>query len=388
MKDILSKQYMSIVRYIEILIVVLLIPLLYNYVPIDKEAASTLYIDGSNIDTVVTSLEENDYTVTLVDKIMMQVEALPQSGWYTLNKEKYGRYNFFKTLHAHRAKTMDVVIYAGETHDELIDRLANDLKLEKKKLYESYKTLTKFKEAEIFSGHYQIARKAKEQSVMHYLFHISQKILDIFVEKTFTHKPDHFELKVLLTMASIIQKESNDVKEMPLISSVIYNRLHKEMKLQMDSTLNYGPYSHRIVTPERIKSDTSRYNTYKHKGLPPYPLGTISLNALRAAKFPAKNKYLFFMLKPDGGHQFAESYEDHLENIRIFRAYQKKREEKKKQEEKQLEEKQQKKEKKKEQEKKKAALSKKQTAEQNSTKESNTSKKKALKEEKKAKKGS
>ena len=131
----------------------------------------------------------------------------------------------------------------------------------------------------------------------------------------FTQKPDNSTLRVLLTIASIIQKESNSAKEMPLISSVIFNRLDKGMRLQMDGTLNYGKNSRTIVTPERIKTDTSYYNTYKYKGLPPAPISSVTLDALHAAMHPAKSDYLFFMLKPDGSHTFASSYEKHLKRI-------------------------------------------------------------------------
>jgi UPF0755 protein len=120
-------------------------------------------------------------------------------------------------------------------------------------------------------------------------------------------------------MASIIQKESNSVKEMPLISSVIYNRLEKNMRLQMDGTLNYGKYAHTIVTPERIRTDESLYNTYKHKGLPPAPLSTVSIEALESAYSPKSSDYLFFMLNKDGSHNFAATYAEHLVNIRAFR---------------------------------------------------------------------
>jgi len=336
LKTIISEQYINIVRIAGILIIIFLIPLLYNFVPIDEKASETFYIDASSVDTIVTSLEDNGYTLTFVDKIMMQVDEVPKSGWYKLDKKAYGRFYFFKNIYKHTTETMNIVVYEGETHNELIDRLANDLKLDRNKLYKSYKSLSRFKEADIFSGHYRIARKAGEEAVMLYLFDTSKKIFDLFITNTFKNRPDHFELKILLTIASIIQKESNSVDEMPMISSVIYNRLKKNMKLQMDSTLNYGKYSHTIVTPERIKTDTSYYNTYKHKGLPPYPLGTISIEALRSAMFPDKSKHIFFMLKPDGGHKFSETYEEHLENIRIFRAYQKKREEEKKKEEKAL----------------------------------------------------
>jgi len=329
LKTIISEQYIAIVRTIEIILVVLLIPLLYNFVPISKNASETLYIDAANIESIVDSLEKNGYTVTLVDKIMLQADKMPKSGWYTLDKHRYGRFNFFKNIYKYQAETMDIIVYAGETHDELLERLANDLKLNRDKFYIQYKAMSRFKEADIFAGHYRIARKADEQSAILYLFSVSDKMLDLFIEKTFKNRPDHFALKVLLTIASIIQKESNSVQEMPVISSVIHNRLSKNMKLQMDSTLNYGAYSHTIVTPERIKTDTSNYNTYKHKGLPPYPLATVTLEALHAAMFPEKSEYLFFMLKPDGGHKFCATYEDHLDNIRKFRAYQKQKKEEK-----------------------------------------------------------
>ena len=329
-KSIISEQYIRIVRYAEIALIILLIPLLYHFVPIDKKAAETLYIDAANIESIVTSLEKNGYTVTLIDRMMLQSEALPKSGWYTLDKHKEGRFSFYRHIYRHPTQTMNIVIFAGESYDELIDRLANDMKLDREKLYQKYKKLSRFKDADIFAGHYIVARKADEAAVMQYLFDQSNKILDLFIEKNFRKRPDHFELKVLLTIASIIQKESNSIDEMPLISSVIYNRLRKGMKLQMDATLNYGIYAHQIVTPERIKSDRSFYNTYKYKGLPPYPLGTVSLSALHAAMFPAKTEHLFFMLKPNGSHEFCATYDEHLKNIKRFRAYQKQREKEKK----------------------------------------------------------
>ncbi len=329
-KNLISEQYRSIVTIMEIALFLLLIPLLYNFVPLNKKAATVVYIEGKTVDSVAQSLEKNGYTVTLADKLIMQTQTLPKSGWYRLKHTKSGRFSFFRHIGSDAAKSMNIVIFSAETYVELLNRLANDMKLDRKKLYTQYKKLSRFKDADIFAGHYIVARKADEKTVMRYLFEQSRTILDLFIEKNFRKRPDHFEIKVLLTIASIIQKESNSIDEMPMISAVIYNRVRKNMKLQMDSTLNYGPYSHQIVTSERIKSDTSPYNTYKYKGLPPYPLGTISINALHAAMFPAKNKNLFFMLKPDGTHQFCETYEKHLDNIHIFRAYQKKRDEEKK----------------------------------------------------------
>jgi len=103
---------------------------------------------------------------------------------------------------------------------------------------------------------------------------------------------------------------------MPLVSSVIYNRLSKGMALQMDGTLNYGVYSHIKVTPERIQNDSSRFNTYKYKGLPPSPIGAVSFDALKAAMKPAKTEYLYFMKNAQGKHDFTQSFDAHRQNVK------------------------------------------------------------------------
>lgn len=329
MKHIISAKYKCFVLFVEIFIVILLLPFLYNYIPVNHEI-KTLYIPHSHIDSVADTLEKNGYTVTWIDKIMLEAIQTPQKGWYSLNPGDHGRFVFFMTVNQQKAETMDIVVYAGETTEELTTRLANDMKLDKKKLQQKYNTLTRFQEADIFSGRYTLARKANEDTIVEYLFDHSHRALLRFEKENFTKAPDMATLKVLLTIASIIQKESNSVKEMPVISSVIHNRLDKGMRLQMDSTLNYGEHSHVVITPERIKNDKSYFNTYKHKGLPPHPIATVSLDALKAAMSPQKSNYLFFMLKPDGKHNFASTYDKHLENIRAFRVYQKERAEQKK----------------------------------------------------------
>ena len=313
-----------------ILLVVLLV--VYIFSPLPK-TSKTFYFSSSNSDAIIKILEENGYKVRWIDRLMLEYSKMPTKGWYSVACNSCTRFSFFTTLHEKKTKTMNIVVYAGETAEALTLRLANDMKLDPKKLLQYYHKHTLFQEADIFAGSYTLARNADENTSMAYLFDISRKSLVSYAVKYFKDVPELVELKVLLTMASIIQKESNDIEEMPLISSVIYNRLEKGMKLQMDSTLNYGKYSHTIVTSERIKTDTSYYNTYKHKGLPLQPLSTVSLDALYAAKYPAKSSYLFFMLSPTHGHSFSATYAEHLENIRIFRVHQKKKKDKKKREE-------------------------------------------------------
>ena len=103
---------------------------------------------------------------------------------------------------------------------------------------------------------------------------------------------------------------------MPKISSVIYNRLKKDMPLQMDGTLNYGEYSHTKVTPKRIKEDKSPFNTYLNRGLPPYPVSSVSIEAIKSAIHPAKTDFLFFVKNKNGTHSFSKTYKEHLKNIK------------------------------------------------------------------------
>jgi len=318
-------QYIAITRILEVITLLILILVAYNYVPISSKSIETIYIDASSTSSIVDTLESNGYTVTPLDKMMILLDHKPETGWYNLKHCNEGRYKFFKNIYKKKAETMQIVVFAGETHLELIDRLANDTKLNNELLLKEYKSLSKFKEANIFSGHYLIARDVKEKNLMYFLFKMSQDTLDLFIRQSFNNKPNSSKINELLVTASIIQKETNRLNEMPNISSVIQNRLKIGMKLQMDATLNYGQYSHQIVTPQRIKNDKSRFNTYKHKGLPPYALGTVSLNALNAAQFPNSTDYLFFVLQPKGGHIFSKNYKKHLTRIKKYKKHQEKK---------------------------------------------------------------
>ncbi len=328
MKKILADKYRYFVLYLEIFMAILLLPLAYNLVPVN-EGTKTFYISSSKIDDVTKTLKTNGYEVTWLDRVMLRLRKTPDEGWYSVEPSAQGRLLFFQHLYKQKTNdTMDVVVYAGETKDELTSRLASDMKLDQEKLLSKYKTLAYFEEADILAQRYTIARKADENATIKYIFLDSRRKVKKFAKEYFKQTPDILELKIVYIIASIIQKESNSIQEMPLISSVIYNRLEKGMRLQMDGTLNYGVYSHTIVTPERIKSDESDYNTYKHKGLPPHPLSTVTIDALKASMKPTWSNHLFFMLNKTGTHNFTATYDKHLENIRAFRTYQKERKKK------------------------------------------------------------
>jgi UPF0755 protein len=119
----------------------------------------------------------------------------------------------------------------------------------------------------------------------------------------------------IVTLASVIQKEAASVSDMPMVSSVIENRLKKDMRLQMDGTLNYGEYSHQKVTAKRIRTDKTSYNTYKRKGLPEAPVCTVSREAIEAALKPKKTDYLYFVRGKNGEHVYSSYFSTHHKNI-------------------------------------------------------------------------
>ncbi|SFV57908.1 FIG004453: protein YceG like [hydrothermal vent metagenome] len=208
-----------------------------------------------------------------------------------------------------------VTLIPGETSEIFFGTLAKELKLDPKKLYKYYYQFSPYPEAGIYADTYYVPYGIKEKHLMHFLVRESEKRYKALSEKIYgTYNTKQWQ-KVLV-IASIIQKEAANQKEMPLVSSVIYNRLKKGMRLQMDGTLNYGKYSHVKVTPERIKNDESIFNTYKHKGLPPSPIGSVSLAAIRAAIRPAKTKHLYFMKNTEGTHDFSDSFRAHRKNVR------------------------------------------------------------------------
>ena len=123
----------------------------------------------------------------------------------------------------------------------------------------------------------------------------------------------------VLTLASIVQKETPRESEMPIVASVYLNRLRKNMRLQADPTVVYaltgglGDMQGAALLRGHLRVD-SPYNTYTHGGLPPAPIANVGLAAIRAVLNPADTNYLYFVADGRGGHRFSNSYSEHQRN--------------------------------------------------------------------------
>jgi UPF0755 protein len=118
----------------------------------------------------------------------------------------------------------------------------------------------------------------------------------------------------VLTIASMVERETLAPDERPLVAAVIYNRLHAGMTLGIDATIRYGLHvpGTQALRESQLQSDNP-YNTRKFAGLPPTPIGNPGLASMQAAAHPAKVRYLYFVRKPDKVHHyFTASYQDFI----------------------------------------------------------------------------
>lgn len=126
-------------------------------------------------------------------------------------------------------------------------------------------------------------------------------------------------LHEIITMASLVEREARVPSERALIAGVLYNRLARGWRLEVDATVLYALGYHKpVVTFEDLKVN-SPYNTYLHAGLPPGPIANPGLAAIEAALRPAQTEYLFYVARPDGSHAFSRTLREHQAAIRRYR---------------------------------------------------------------------
>ena len=139
-------------------------------------------------------------------------------------------------------------------------------------------------------------------------------------EKTDLQKPN---LQEVVTLASLVEKETGVAEERPLVASVFTNRLAKGMRLECDPTTIYAALLDNRYRGKIHKSDlasSNPYNTYKNAGLPPGPIANPGAAAMQAALAPAETKFLYFVAKPSGGsHRFSATLAEHEKAVQAYR---------------------------------------------------------------------
>lgn len=206
----------------------------------------------------------------------------------------------------------DVVQKRGVANREVFLALVRDKALIKELLGEDAPSL----EGYLFPETYNITKFTGPVALVHMMVARFKENYEKVKSLTAMKRHD------LVTLASIIEKETGAPEERPLISSVFYNRMKINMRMQTDPTVIYGTWEKTGSWDGSIsKSDLltpNRYNTYTFTGLPYGPIANPGLEAMRAAAQPSQSDFLFFVSKNDGTHVFSKDLNGHVKAVAKF----------------------------------------------------------------------
>jgi UPF0755 protein len=212
-----------------------------------------------------------------------------------------------------------VTIPEGLTSEQIVARLSeNDI------FVGSVKELPR--EGTLLPETYKFPRGTTRDQVLQRMQQTQKRVLAEIWERRNPEIPVRSP-EQLLTLASIIEKETGRADERSRVAAVFVNRLRQRIKLQSDPTIIYGLVGGKGTLGRPIRrseiQQPSPYNTYVVDGLPPGPIANPGRASLEAAANPARTRDLFFVADGTGGHTFTETYDQHQKNVAKLRALEK-----------------------------------------------------------------
>jgi len=238
---------------------------------------------------------------------------------------KSGEYQF--TKHASLAEVVETIIEnrvvqhaltvpEGLTSEQIVARL-----LENGALSGQIKEIPR--EGTLLPETYKFTRGTLREAIIQRMQQSERRVL----QEVWEHRTQGLPIKTpeeLVTLASIVEKETGRPEERSRVAAVFINRLKNKMRLQSDPTIIYGLTGGkgslgRPIMKSEIEQHTP-YNTYVIDGLPPGPIANPGRASLEAAANPARTKELYFVADGSGGHIFSDSYDQHQKNVAHLRA--------------------------------------------------------------------
>ena len=236
-----------------------------------------------------------------------------KAGIYAL-RGKFNMIELISMLESGKSKVFKFTIIEGNTVKNVIDKLVANEKGSRENFEKAFKEINfpyptpngNF-EGYLYPETYFIPDSYDEKAILNVFL---KEFLKKFPVENY---PDKDEFYQKLIMASILEREAAVESEKPLMASVFYNRIAKNMTLSADSTVNFVfNYEKKRIYYKDLEVD-SPYNTYKNKGLPPGPICNPTVSSVNAAYNPADTEYLFFVTKGGGEHFFSKTYKEHLD---------------------------------------------------------------------------
>ncbi|MBN7772451.1 endolytic transglycosylase MltG [Clostridium aminobutyricum] len=165
---------------------------------------------------------------------------------------------------------------------------------------------------------YDVFTNASEEDI---LIRMLSQFDKLVTEEYYTRAAElGYDMYDIVTIASLIEKETRVSAERATVASVIYNRMAINMPLQIDATVQYALGNHKERLDYNDTEVDSPYNTYQHIGLPPGPICSPSIDSIKAALYPDTTNYYYYVLKPEmnGAHNFSNTYEEFLKNKKAY----------------------------------------------------------------------
>ncbi len=258
---------------------------------------------------------------------LLNEKPLIQAGLYDLTKETTPRL-LLDAMAQGRVKQFAITLVEGWTFAQVLEALRNEPHLNFNQndvthelIHQQLNMTVPGLEGWFFPDTYFFT---KNTDPLELLKRAHQKMM-VFAETQWKHRQDNLpyqSITEMITMASLIERETAVNSERDLIAGVFVNRLRLNMPLQTDPTVIYAlgdDYDGRLYY-KHLEID-SPYNTYRYKGLPPTPIALPSAASIRAALNPATTDALYFVADGKGGHQFSTTLEQHNRAVKAYRRY-------------------------------------------------------------------
>lgn len=169
-------------------------------------------------------------------------------------------------------------------------------------------------EGYLFPETYRVYADAKPDEVLKKIFGVFRDRVPVAWSEELTRQNKSFF--DVLTMASILENEAKTVDDKKIVADILWRRLKRGMRLQVDSSVHYvSARTGDVFTTKQEREALSPWNTYKYEGLPLGPIGNPSLASIEAALYPTINSYWYFLSGSDGTIHYAKTFEEHRLNI-------------------------------------------------------------------------
>lgn len=327
------KKFLILIPFVLFILFVTSLSLFSQFLGSEKNKEKERFIVklDSSEEQIITDLKEKGF---LKNKTIFSL-ILTFKNWH--NKIQPGAYMISKSMNAYElAGTMIygpfqkwVLIPPGKRKEQVALILQKSLDWPFS-LARSFTNIAE--EGYLFPDTYLIDTDADPQQVVQKLKNNFNEKFDSQLQKDLLAQ--NIRNDTAVKIASLIERESGGAEDKPIIAGIIWNRLNKKMKLEIDATVQYAIASKELddaglqtlenfdfwpkVTGNDLRTTISPYNTYKIKALPPGPICSPSLASLKAVAYPAETDALYYLHSPDKQIHTAKTYKEHKENIEKY----------------------------------------------------------------------